>query len=163
MTVTVKDLGIGKLRENLAELGRLRVLVGVQGTEATATHPNSDESVGQVAYWLHFGTKRMAARPFIDRAVAELQNGATVAVKRAAADLVDGRSSDPVATLKPLGSQAVQAVAHEIATSREWAAPLAAVTVTRKGHDQPLVDTGTVSRAVTYTIRDGGSIRDRGR
>ncbi len=158
MPTTIKDLGIGKLRQQMQQLGRVKIMIGVQGEEARAKHPNADESVGKIAFWLHYGTKRMPARPYIDRAIAMLTKRAYPVVKKAMSDLIDGRAATVAEAMTPLGEMAVEQVMHEIETSREWAAPLAQTTIDRKGHDQPLVDTRTVAKATSYTIRDRESI-----
>lgn len=163
MPVTINDLGIGKLRKQLEQLSRVRILVGVQGEEAKRTHPGTDLSNGLIAHWLHYGTKRMPARPYVDRAIATMQKRAGDLMKKAIADLIDGRAHTVVDALAPVGAAAVDEVTHEIDTATEWAAPLAQSTIDRKGHDRPLVDTGTIRKATTYTIRDGESILAQGR
>ncbi len=162
MATTIKDLGIGKLREQLAQLARVRVLVGVQGPEAREKHPAANESVGTIAFWLHYGTSKQPARPYIDRAIAALSTEVGSVSKRAVAALIDGRVSTVADAVRPLGSLACKAVQHEFDTSKDWAAPLAQVTIDRKGHDQPLIDTGTVRDAITYTVRDGETVLAKG-
>lgn len=158
MATTIKDLGIGKLREQLEQLGRVKVLVGVQGDKARAKHPNAKESVGTIAFWLHYGTRSMPARPYIDRAIAALSSEVGSVSKRAVAALIDGRVKTVAEAVGQLGTLACKAVRHEFDTAQDWAAPLAPLTIARKGHAVPLVDTGTVRDSITYTVRDGEAI-----
>lgn len=158
MPTRKKDLGIGKLREQIAELQKTKILIGVQGEKAQEIHPQAKVKIGLLAFWLHYGTKRMPARPYVDRAIAMLRKRAYPIMKRAMSDLVDGRAKTVAESLAPLGAAGVEQVEHEIATSRDWAAPLAQATIDRKGHDQPLVETGVIRGATSYTIRVGETI-----
>lgn len=162
MTLQVKDLGIGRLKKQLERLGNLRVYVGVQGKRAEAKHPQAEASVGQVAAWLHFGTAKMVARPWAALAVESIKDRAAVVAKRAASDLIDRRAHDEVEALEPLGRMGLEAVLDSFDQAADWAAPLAPATVARKGHDQPLLDTGTVREANSYTIREGRQILAEG-
>lgn len=168
MTVTTRDLGIGKLRKQLEDLKRCKILVGVQGEDATKIHPVAKVPQGLLAFWLHYGTKRngepyMPPRPYVERAIAMLAKRSFPVMKKAIADLVDGRAKDLGAALAPLGEMAVEQVNHEIDTATEWAAPLAPSTVAAKGHDRPLVDTGAIRGATSYTVRLDESIIAEGR
>lgn len=162
MPTKKRDLGIGKLRKDIEQLKRCKILIGIQGPKAAEIHPQAKVSIGTLGYWLHFGTKRMPARPYVDRAIAMMRKRAYPIMKRAMSDLVDGRAKSVAAALAPLGAAAVEQVEYEIATSRDWAAPLAQSTIDRKGHDQPLVETGVIRGATSYTVRDGETILEDG-
>lgn len=160
VTVTRKDLGIGKLREDLKRLNDLRVNVGVIGEAAQRQHPNADgATVGEVANWVHFGTWNIPARPYIDHAIANSRSEVATASKRAAADLIDGRSTGPEGALTRVGEVLMRAVRESIDSAISWAEPLALSTIAKKGHAAPLVDTGTLREATNFEIvpKGGGS------
>lgn len=162
MTLEVKDLGIGKLRAQLARLSKLDVFVGIQGEEARQPHPNADATIGQVAVWNHAGTEDIPARPFIDHGISLVKDKTREVAKKAIRALIDRRAATAEEALVPMGEMGAAAVREAIDTSREWAEPLAESTARRKGHDQPLLDTGTVRDSVTYEVRDGNEVLKRG-
>jgi hypothetical protein len=173
LPVSVKDLGIGKLKRELRQLKHTKILLGVQGTKARQKHPDADASVGLIALWNHYGTKwpkghpkagqvRIPARPWVDVAIDKVKDKAGVAVKRAVSDLIDGRASDLVEALTAVGEMGLKATVEAFDKANEWAKPLAIETVRAKGHAQPLLDTGTVREANSYTIRVGGKIKAEG-
>lgn len=162
MTFTRKDLGIGALKANLVQLARTKVLGGVQGPAAAAIHPNGDVAVGLIAFWLHFGTRSMPPRPYVDHAISMISERVPGLVKRAVSSLVDGRASSVAQALAPAGEALVASIKQAIDDSRDWATPLSDATIKAKGHDQPLFDTGTVRDATSYTIRDGDTTLSEG-
>lgn len=171
--INMKDLGIGKLREQLALLAKTRITVGWQGDTGAAPHPNADASVAQVAMWHEYGTpgsddqqydqprSMIPSRPTLRVAFERNRAEFVDAVKRALSGVIDGRHDldDAVAQIGETGVAAVQATIDD---SRSWAEPLAASTIARKGHDQPLIDTGTMRDAVSWAEREGGSIKRLG-
>lgn len=168
MTITTRDLGIGKLRKQLEDLKRCKILVGVQGEEAAKIHPVAKVPQGLLAFWLHYGTKRngeqyMPPRPYVERAITAIKEEAPQLMKRAISALVDGRAKDLGDALAPVGAAAVEQVTHEIDTAAQWAAPLAPSTIAAKGHDRPLVDTGAIRGATSYTVHLDESIIAEGR
>lgn len=163
MAITTRDLGRTRIRKQLEELSRTRVLAGVQGREAQARHPNSDESVGTIAKWLHYGTATQPARPFVDRAIAALRGELGEPARTAVREMVGKRYVDVPTAVRPLGEQLVAQIREEIDNSEAWAAPLAPSTIARKGSSQPLVDTGTVRDSVSYAVVRDGAVVGRGR
>lgn len=162
MTLNIKDLGIGQLKDEIKRLGRLRVTLGVQGERARETHPDADVPTGLLAFWLHFGTPDakfpIPARPYVDRAIAEIRDRAGVIARRGISDLIDRRADNAVEALTPIAVMGRDAVVRAIDESKEWADPLAASTVRAKGHDTPLLDTGTIRESVSGAVRDGDQI-----
>ena len=81
------------------------------------------------------------------------------AIAAALSDLVDGRL-DPREVAKRLGDLGVAKVRQQIDDSPAWADALADSTVERKGHDHPLVETGTLYDAVSWDceITDAGQV-----
>lgn len=150
-----KDLGIGKLRQQLKELDSSRVDVGVQGEAAAKRHPNSEATVGEVAAWVHYGTVHIPPRPYLDHAIAAFSVDRKMITKRVISDLVDGRKTSVEETLVPIGEALLAAVRSSIDSAISWAAPLALSTIKKKGSAAPLVDSGTLRDSTTYKITKG--------
>lgn len=161
--VQVNDLGIGRIRKQLTELGKLKIFVGVQGDKASEVHPDSDgATVGEIAFWLHFGTETIVARPWADRAIKQIKDRVIVRIRQSAADLIDGRADTAVEALQPIAEQALEAVMGSFDSAEEWAEPLSQSTISHKGHSQPLINGGTLRDANSWTIRKGGAVLAEG-
>jgi hypothetical protein len=157
--ITVRDRGATRIRKQLAQLGRLRILVGVVGSRAREIHPGTDgETVGTVALWLNYGTERMPARPYLDRAIATMTGDLGREARESIRKIVGSQHVDVATALRPLAERMLDEVRHEFDTARQWAEPLAQSTIDRKGHDQPLLDGGTVRDALSYAIVDGDQV-----
>lgn len=164
MALEIKDLGIGKLREQLAKLGRTRVTYGYQGPSGAAKHPakGATVSVAQVASFSEFGTASAPARPLLRHTAEENRDNFKDAAKRAISDVVDGRAEPEVAT-EAVGELAVAALRRTISRSREWAEPNAASTVRAKGHDQPLVgEEQSLTLSASWAVRVDDAIVKQG-
>lgn len=169
MSVEVKDLGIGKLREAVATLQRQRVTVGYQGPSGAAKHPHADASVAQVAAWQEFGTPgsddrqydkartRMPSRPFVRTGLAKYQQEIAAAIARAFRRVLDDGVSVEAAQ-SGVGEEMVAAIQRTILDARAWAKPLAQTTIEAKGHDDPLIESGALYDATSYAVRDGSTI-----
>lgn len=169
MTVTVRDLGIGRLKEDAATLQRQRVTVGYQGPEGQAKHPGADASVAQVAAWQEFGTpgsddrqydvarRQIPSRPFMRTGLAKYQGEIVTVIKAAFQAMLAGKVSVEEAQAS-VGERMVEAVQQSILDARSWAKPLAQSTIDRKGHDDPLIESGTMYDAASYAVKDGDRI-----
>lgn len=167
--VEVRDLGIGQLREDVATLQRQRVTVGYQGPSGQAQHPNADASVAQVAAWQEFGTPgsddrtydktrtRIPSRPFVRTALAKYQAEIAAVIKAQLRAVLNGDASVDDAQ-SAVGERMVEAVQTTILDAKAWAEPLAQSTIDRKGHDDPLIDSGALYDAASYAVRDGAKI-----
>lgn len=168
-TVEVRDLGIGELREDVATMTRQRVTVGYQGPSGAAQHPNADASVAQVAAWQEFGTPgsddrtydkvrgHIPSRPFVRTGLAKYEVEIKAAIKRAFKRVLGGDATAEQAQAE-VGERMVEAVQQSILDARSWAKPLAESTIERKGHDDPLIESGAVYDATSYAVRDGDKI-----
>lgn len=163
----IRDLGIGKLREALAELGRTRITFGYQGPSGAAAHPEAGgASVALVAAWMEFGTPDAPfpspARPLGRHTMEANRDAFAAAAKRAIADVIDGRATPEIACER-VGDLALRALRKTIDRSREWAKANAASTIRAKGHDQPLVGgTGTLYDQASWAVRVDGKIVRQG-
>lgn len=160
------DLGIGKLREAMAQLGKTSVTFGYQGDTGAEQHPGAPEyTVAQIAYMheygkgVHGGDVDFPARPLGQHTMDANRDAFVAAAKRALSDLIDGRAEDVDGVAQSLGEQALTALRKTIDTSREWAEANAASTVRAKGHDQPLIgEHAKLYENASYAIRRDGAI-----
>ena len=160
--VTFTDHGLKKLMETLKELGRLRVTVGVQGKDATATYDDGT-TISAIARFNEFGTRDIPARGFMRRAVKE--QGRTELPKAAAMGIgaVVSKGQDPVKGMDVIGNVMADAVVNQIESADTWAAPNAPATVKKKGHGQPLYETGKLRKAITWAVKKGYEIKSEGK
>lgn len=170
MPLEVKDLGIDKLREQLAKLGRTRVTFGYQGPSGQAKHPakGATYSVAQIAAMHEFGVGpyggavNFPGRPLLRHTAEENRDNFREAAKKAISDVIDGRATPEVAT-EAVGELAVAALRRTISRSREWAEPNAASTVRAKGHDQPLVgEEQSLTLSASWAVRVDDAIVKQG-
>lgn len=174
VSVTMKDLGIGQLKADVAKLKTQPITVGYQGASGQATHPGTDGvAVAQVAAWMEFGTpgsddrlydqiRRMVpSRPFLRTTFVRYRDEIKTQLKDALRDLITGKAT-LVAVQDRLGKFVVGLVQDTIDDAPSWATPLAPSTVERKGHDLPLRDTDTMRDAASYAVREGDAIVRQG-
>lgn len=150
MTVTRKGPGVSRLA---ATLDGLEGLEGKVGWFETAHYPEGTP-VAYVATIHEFGTEHIPARPFMRPAVTDhgqewmqlLAQGA----QRAAEGGISARDVLEMVTLKAAGDvgKAISAVTSPA---------LSPITVARKGHSKPLVDTGQMLQSVTGKVETAGS------
>jgi hypothetical protein len=159
--VDFRDFGIEQLKADLKSLAGTKVTIGWQGKSGKQKHPNADVPVAKVAAFNEYGTKHSLARPGLQVTFQRHGEEIKEQVKRAVADLVDGRRlRDQI--IEDLGKFAVSKLRMTLDDSRRWAAELAESTILRKGHDQPLIDTKVMYKAASWAERRGGSIKRQG-
>ena len=172
--VTMHDLGIGQLKADVAALKTQPITIGYQGASGEATHPNTDGvKVAQVAAWMEFGTpgsddraydvvrSMVPSRPFLRTTFLRHREAIKAKLKDAIRDLITGKATLASAQ-DEIGKYVVGLVQDTIDDSRSWAEPLAPETIERKGHDQPLVESGTMRDAASYAVREGNRIVRQG-
>lgn len=145
MTVTRTGPGTAKV---LATLEGLDGLEGKVGWFESAHYPGGTP-VAYVATIHEFGTGRIPARPFMRPAVAD-HGGEWIDLigQGVKAAMTGGQSAVEVLELVML--QAAGNVGEKI--QAVTSPPLAPVTIKRKGHDKPLVDTGQMFASVTGKV-----------
>jgi hypothetical protein len=153
MPVIDKDRGWSALAQQLKSLGDAHVLVGVQGSQASAEHPDAGATVAQVASWNEFGTGHIPARSFI-RATIDLNEKPLNALSaKLGQGVVLGKFGAGQA-LQLIGEHAVGLIKQRIADG--IAPPNAPSTIARKGSSTPLIaHTGTLRNSVTYRLGGG--------
>lgn len=144
-------IALQALEQKITRSGTLRVGF-LENARYTDTHPvrhtkRQPLHVAQVAFWNEFGTSRAPPRPFFRTTIA--RESATWGKKLTAA--LKHYNYDGELALRALGQSMRDDIEAAIA---QWSSPgNAPATIRIKGFDKPLVDEGTMQRAVDYEIR----------
>jgi hypothetical protein len=142
-----RDRGYRKL---VKELAGGEITVGVLGQKAEEPHPDSELTVGQLAAVHELGLgvpERSWLRSWIDgnqRRIEQLS-------EQVWENISSGRLSRKVA-LEQMAATLVQEIQENVLQGG-ITPPLAESTITRKGHDTPLVDTKTLVSAIDYELK----------
>lgn len=152
-TKTINWKGGASYRKHLeaiaSRLGRRpSVQVGFFEDERyTSVHPTRGTprkplSVAQVAFWNNYGTSRSPARPFFDVMV----RGNSGNWPKQMASIAKATNYDGARTMGLMGELLKDQL---VASIRNWSQPPnAPATVAIKGFNKPLIDDGTMQRAV---------------
>ena len=149
MTVRREGPGAAKV---LATLEGLDGLEGKVGWFESA-HYKEGPSVAYVATIHEFGTGRIPARPFMRPAVADHGGEWIELIGQGVKAAMTGGQS-PAEVLELVMLQAAGNVGEKIQTVTSPA--LSPVTIKRKGHDKPLIDTGQMFQSVTGKVERTG-------
>jgi len=137
-----------KSPEALDALGeKLRAYKLKVGFLQGATYPDGT-SVPSVAAWNEFGVPahNQPPRPFFRNMIAEQ----SAKWPKMAAVILKGNDNDVAATLDILGQEIQGRIKESITKLTEPA--LSPVTIARKGHEKPLVDTALMLNSVGYVV-----------
>lgn len=160
MTLSVKDLGITVLRNDLRELGTKRIASGFLKPESEKTHDLAGVSIALLATWMEFGTKNadgsvhVPARPGLRTGVEQNKKAIQKQLRRSVSDLIDDRVKSPTEALEAVAEVVKTGLRKTWSSAREWAEPLAISTARAKGHDQPLVESFELFENLDAKIRD---------
>lgn len=164
----IRDLGLAALKKQLAEFRDQAITIGHQGASGAETHPNADAPVAQVAAWMEFGTpgsddrtydvprKHVPSRPFVRTTFHRHQAEFTVKARDLISAII-GRRKTVDEAQDELGELMLERLRETILEAKGWAAPLAQSTIDAKGHDDPLIESGTLYDRASYAVRDGGA------
>ncbi len=144
-----------KFFRELKKLSEKQVRVGLKRGKKGKNHDGSPSQTNlvDIALYNELGTSTIPSRPF-------LAQTATIR-KREIIDLAVSHATNVV-----LGKQTAQKAFREIGKSTKKAiqdqidqgqfVPNAPSTIKKKGHDHPLVDTGTMKKSISYTVCQKG-------
>lgn len=163
--VVEKDLGMGRIRKEMAKIKGAKIQFGVHGEIGEREHPEAGVPVATLAKWLHQGVEdpddpdgfRIPPRPWVDQAISRLQIQVNAGSRKAISDLIDGRADTAAEALTSVGESGLATVVQSIDDASAWATPLAESTVQRKGHSRPLVDTSFLRESQAYGVTISGS------
>jgi hypothetical protein len=112
-----------------------------------ATYPDdAGTPVAQVAFWNEYGTSRSPARPFFRTMIAKEADGWVEVLARAAKHYQYDSQKVMGAMGEVIKGQLQQSITG-------WSAPPnAPYTVSKKGFNKPLIDTGHMLNSIDYTV-----------
>lgn len=131
----VVDHGYNRIIKNVNRLHMSIAQIGV--FEDAGKYPTGEEVV-DVATWNELGTKHIPARPFIGSTTIERKDDIADACEIAYDDMVTGKKGAKQA-LKAVGKAVKIMIIRKIDTIST--PPLSPITIKRKGHAKPLIDT----------------------
>jgi hypothetical protein len=139
-------LALKSIEQKITNGGVLRVGF-LEGARYPTGKKGDGLNIAQVAFWNEFGTVRIPARPFFRTTIAKQSK--TWGDKLGLA--VKATNYDGQKALGLLGQSMRDDVESAIA---QWTTPgNAPSTISRKGFDKPLVDSGDMQRAVDYEVK----------
>jgi hypothetical protein len=144
---TDRDLGYRRIRDNIDDLDKSFTQIGVQGTRAEQARPIGDATNAEIAFYNEFGTENIPERSFIRSAVDEDRSR----LERKTEDLINIimlGAITPKKVLDKLGFDIKQLIKNKIVTLD--APPNAPSTIRKKGFNNPLIETRTLWRLITF-------------
>jgi hypothetical protein len=148
MTVIRRDSSLWKTLSKGAFGGQ--VLVGIPEGSGS----KGGESLAQIAMWLHDGTSRIPARPFLSMALDGRLSHVKAMITRLAKGVLEGKL-EPHRALELLGQWARDRVVEGIDLG--IAPENADSTIARKGSQTPLIDTGQLKTSITWVVEKDGT------
>jgi hypothetical protein len=137
------------------------VLVGYPDGVA---HPGTDMQNSDLARLLHFGSRRIPARPWLYDSILAVADELRVKLRRMLQrDVREGREPEGENSLEGIGAFLVGAVQGFVRGGRyKETQPNAPSTRKRKGSDTPLIDSAFMINSTTYlTRRHRPAVRER--
>lgn len=151
MTIIDKDLGWNALGLRVQEIneGQAFVMVGIQGSAATATHDADSGMTNVELGTIHEFGLGVPRRSFIRDAIDEHQKDLATFMGKLGQRVLLGTLPEAYA-LELVGQQAVKIIQQRITAHID--PPLSEYTKKKKGSDVPLVETGTLRKSITYEL-----------
>ena len=150
------DHGLKRILAQLREAEKLEVRVGYfrDQTHSTRSGPNAKwqkNPMGFIAYQMEAGSQAQnrPPRPFMRQTNKRVKTALKKRICNLYKQILSG-SIDTKEALDRLGKIHRNDIKHEIQNGAF--PPLAASTIARKGHDQPLIDTRQMLDATTYRV-----------
>lgn len=166
--IRVRDLGFEEVVAQLRRMDGVFIVVGVMGGDSETYEDGMP--ITQVAAINEFGTAdgRVPPRPFLRTTLDERRGEIGALVERTMERLTNRKLGKPGAAAAKaaeiIGVFVQAAVQKKIVDLRE--PPNAPSTIAKKGSSNPLIDTGQLRQAITYTVvrgRNANNLRATGR
>ena len=138
-----------RLMQTLKELGDLEVRIGFQHGEATE---EDGTDICDIAAWNELGTVHAPSRPFMRQSVDDNEAKINSFLKTQKRRLLAGESAQQV--LNSIGIFQKGLIQKNIVDGHF--VPNAPATVSMKGSDRPLIDTGRMRQSVNFVIKRKG-------
>jgi hypothetical protein len=146
--VTDIDLGYSKTIDQLIEIGKRDVTIGVHAKD-NGPYENSPLTTAYIASVHEFGRGNNPERSFLRATIEENKNKYAELEKKLIGRIIDGKITAEQA-LELIGQQAKSDVQTKIRTLRT--PPNTAETIKRKGSSNPLIDTGQLRQSIDYVV-----------
>lgn len=165
--LTVRGPDLAKLTSALAAVAKVRLVVGIQGSEAADIEEASESkrplTLVEIGSVHEFGTKdgkipeRSFLRGTLDKKESAYGKALTGALQRALDEVsIDGIGDVAGAfarQLDVLGLRVVRDVQTTIRDSGPGWPPNAPLTIALKGSSKPLIDTGRLRQSIRHAVR----------
>lgn len=147
----VKDVdhGFNALHKALGSLKKADIRIGIQGSEASDTHENSNATIAEIGYFHEYGLG-VPRRSFLSDWMDEQEEEISETLKAVVTQITKG-SYDAETGLERAGARFVGLVQQRIAENIP--PPLAESTIAAKGSDVALIDTGVLRSSITYVVK----------
>lgn len=150
VSVTDQDRGLNAMLERLDRSAfGAKLIVGLVGDEAEASHAGGELSISEIGEIHEFGLG-VPRRSFIADWVDENEERHRSQIRKIAEQVMKGKIESWDQGLERLGVLYVAEVQKRIAVGID--PPLAPSTIARKGSSKPLIDTGALRSAITYKV-----------
>lgn len=161
MSVTWRDQGLDKILADVRKLGKVELVTGVVGEAAEEMHAGTDITVGELATIQELGTRdgHIPARPFVGGTAKQQRNNLIAWMRQAAVAVISGKQS-PDRALDQVGVHLENAIKDAI--SNDQFVANAPSTISHKGFDYPLLESGEMIRAIGHYQRVKGAIDAEG-
>jgi hypothetical protein len=159
MTVEVTDLGMSQILANLKALDGVKLVVGIQGPEGGAIHPDGELDNVTIGLIHEFGAPgaNIPARPFIRSTFDAKEKEWTKTIATIAERVYSSTPTNPGRALGILGEVVVSDIQKTIAAGippeLEESTIKARVRQFGKASTTPLIATGILRQSITWTIR----------
>jgi len=161
VSVTVKDLGLKKLQENMKSMANLGVSIGYVGPLGAADH-GSGLNMATLAAFQEFGTDTIDARPFLRTFYTEYDSQ----IKKLWAvetGLIFEKGKDPLDAYREIAKGMARLALQRFDTASSWAKPDDPKTIKEKGGSKPLVDSGKLREYLGWAVTKAGKILEFGK
>ena len=155
--------GLKDIQKNMDLLSKYKVRVGIMGRKVH--RDDKFETHAEIGAKHEFGAGGFPARSFLRKPLSRWIEGEDSKKSSKTIFKLFDKSEFLLKFLSSLGVLGVRKVLHAFSTSGDgsWA-PNSPVTVGLKGSDKPLIDTGTLRRAIVYmVVNESGQVVREGR
>jgi hypothetical protein len=152
MTVKITDTDKGAQKRLAKLLADGALSVGVLGGDASASHEDSELTIGEVAEIHELGLGSAPRRSFLSDWVDEKRPEIENVIVRGGRAVARGKA-DVAQVLEQIGVWAVGSIQERMANNIP--PPLAPETIKRKGSSVALIDTGQLRSSITYRVEGG--------
>ena len=145
-----------KLKKRLLHMSEKKVVAGFPKGKLNNPHYEGSKnhagpSIIDVAIWNEFGTNNIPRRDFMSIATKKWQEYFSLMVEQYKDEIISGKI-DIDTFLNLMGEAGAEFISEAIVKLSD--PPNAPATIKRKGSSNPLVDTGDMSKAPTYELRN---------